>query len=72
MLPLELEPLPEDLERIAVTTEASVAALPIAPPSPGAADICGGPRKQRAMVASVAMTIAFIVSSFVRKGNKHA
>jgi hypothetical protein len=65
MLPDEPEPPPEDepppdLERTGSRTYASVAALPIAPPSAGAAEIRGGPTKQKAITASVAMGIGFI------------
>ncbi len=64
MLPFEpvfpLEPLLEDLAMI--TSEASLAALPFAPPAAGEADICLGPTKQRAMIATVAMIIVFIIS----------
>jgi len=64
--PPEDEP-PPDLERTGVTTEASVAALPIAPPSAGAAEIRGGPTKQRARTASVAMEVDFMGVSLTAK-----
>ena len=64
--PPEDEP-PPDLERTGVTTDASVAPLPIAPPSAGAAEIRGGPTKQRARTASVAMEVDFMGVSLTAK-----
>jgi len=63
----ELVPEDEPPPDLGTGYEAPVGALPIEPQSAGAAEIGGGPMKQRATTASVAMGIDFMGISLAAK-----